>query len=96
MLRGLKYGTLPIAPASPGLKQLAEDHQPGTEGGYGLVFYQRTPAALFDVLAYRAPALLESPESWESLRQRAMIDAGKFTWARTAAQYVALYGRLAQ
>ena len=45
---------------------------------------------------HRAPALLESPDAWEALRQRAMIDAGKFTWARTAAQYVALYGRLAQ
>ncbi len=96
LLRGLKYGTLPIAPASRGLKQLTDDYHPGSDSGYGLVFYQRTQAALFDVLAHRAPALLESPDRWESLRQRAMIDAGKFTWARTAAQYVALYGRLAQ
>ncbi len=96
VLRGLKYGVLPIAPASPGLKQVAEDHRPGTEGGYGLAFYHATGAALFDVLAHRAPALLTSPESWESVRQQAMIHAGKFTWARTAAQYVALYGRLTQ
>ncbi len=96
LLRGLKYGTLPIAPASRGLKQLASDYQPDAESGYSLVFYQRTAAALFDVLAHRAPALLEPPDRWESLRQRAMIDAGKFTWARTAAQYIALYGRLAQ
>ncbi len=96
LLRGLKYGTLPIAPASHGLRQLAPDYQPGIESGYSLAFYQRTRAALFDVLTHRAPALLDSPEHWESLRQRAMIDAGKYTWARTAAQYVTLYGRLAQ
>ena len=93
-LRGLKYGTLPIARASSGLRQVAEDFWPGTENGCGLVFYQSTRAALFDTLAHRAPALMESAESWESLRQRAMIHAGKFTWARTAADYIALYGRL--
>ncbi len=96
LLRGLKYGTLPISLARPGLKQIAEDHQPGLESGYGLVFYHATREALFDVLAHRAPALLKSTDSWESLRQRAMVHAGKFTWARTAAQYVALYGRLTQ
>ncbi len=94
LLRGLKYGTLPIVPASPGLKSLVDDYQPGAEGGYGLMFYHPTWKAMFDVLAHRAPALLESPERWESLRQRAMVHAGKYTWARTAAQYVALYDRL--
>lgn len=96
LLRGLKYGTLPIAPALRGLKQLVEDHQPGSENGCGLVFYHRTCAALSDVLAHRAPALLKSPERWETLRQRAMVHAGKFTWARTAAEYISLYGRLSQ
>ena len=96
LLRALKYGTLPIAPASIGLKQLVEDYQPGLEGGCGLIFYHNTSAALFDVIAHRAPALLESSERWESLRQRAMVHAGKFTWARTAAEYIALYGRLIQ
>lgn len=94
VLRALKYGTLPIAAASAGLRQLAEDLVPGTDHGAGLVFYQNTRAALFDVLAHRAPGLLGSTEAWESLRQRAMGHAGKFTWARTAAQYIALYERL--
>ena len=93
-LRSLKYGTLPVAAASAGLRQLAEDHIPGADHGSGIVFYQNTHAAVFDVLAHRAPGLLASEDRWESLRQRAMIHAGKFTWARTAAQYVALYGRL--
>ena len=94
VLRALKYGTLPVAAASPGLRQLAEDIVPGTNHGSGVVFYQNTREAIFDVLAHRAPGLLGSEEQWESVRQRAMIHAGKFTWARTAAQYVALYERL--
>ena len=94
LLRSLKYGTLPIAPAGPGLKQIVDDYQPDTETGHGLVFYLPDSAALFDVLAHRAPALLNPPDRWESLRQRAMIHAAKFSWARTAAQHIALYGQL--
>ena len=94
LLRSLKYGVLPIAPAGPGIKQIIDDYQPDTERGHGLLFYLPDSAALFDVLAHRAPALLNPPDRWESLRQRAMIHAAKFSWARAAAQYAALYGQL--
>ena len=94
LIRSLKYGTIPILPAAVGVKQLIEDYKPGTETGSGLIFYKADGAALFDVLAHRAPSLLEPPDSWENLRQRAMIHAGKFSWARTAVQYGALYERL--
>ncbi len=94
LLRSLKYGTIPVVPAGPGLRQLVEDYQPGVEQGSGLVFYQPDGEALFDVLAHRAPALLAPPDRWESLRQRAMIHAGKFSWTRAAVQYAALYERL--
>ncbi len=96
LLRSLIYGTLPIAPAGTGLRQLIEDYRPGSDHGSGLVFYHPDGEALFDVLAHRAPALLRSPDRWESLCQRAMIHAGKFSWARAAAQYVSLYGQLAR
>ena len=94
VLRSLKYGTLPITPASAGLRQLVEDYLPGSEQGSGLVFYQPDGEALFDVLAHRAPALLDAPDRWESLRQRAMIHAGKFSWVRAAVLYAALYEQL--
>jgi starch synthase len=94
LLRTLKYGTLPILPAGPGLRQIIQDYDPAADAGCGLVFYSTKDDALFDVLAHRAPALLQPEDSWESLRQHAMIQAGKFSWARTAASYVALYGRL--
>ena len=94
LLRSLKYGTLPIATAGAGLRQLVEDYHPGSDHGSGLVFYHADGEALFDVLAHRAPALLDPPDRWESLRQRAMIHAGRFSWARAAAQYVSLYGQL--
>ncbi len=94
LVRTLKYGTIPILPATAGVRQLIEDYIPGVETGTGLLFYKEDGAALFDVLAHRAPSLLEPPDRWESFRQRAMIHAGKFSWARTAVQYGALYERL--
>ncbi len=94
LLRSLKYGAVPILPAGPGLRQVIQDYDPSADAGCGLVFYSDQDAALFDVLAQRAPSLLESEDRWESLRQHAMIQAAKFSWARTAASYVALYGRL--
>ena len=94
ILRSLKYGTVPVVPAGPGVPQLVTDFQPGVDGGNGLVFYRLDSLGLFDTLAQRAPALLRPADDWEALQQQAMIHAGKFTWARTAAQYVALYGRL--
>ena len=94
ILRSLKYGTVPIAPAGPGITQLIADFQPGVDGGNGVLFYRPSGEALFDALAHRAAALLRPADDWEALQQQAMIHAGKFTWARTAAQYVALYQRL--
>ena len=94
ILRSLKYGTVPIVPAGPGVAQLITDFQPGVAGGNGLVFYRPDSEALFDALAHRAAELLRPADDWESLQQQAMIQAGKFTWARTAAQYVALYQQL--
>ncbi len=94
LLRSLKYGAVPLAPAGPGLKQIIDDYQPDTETGHGIVFYLPERMALFDALAHRAPALLDPPDRWESLRQRAMIHAAKFSWARSAAQHVALYQQL--
>ncbi len=94
ILRSLKYGTVPVVPAGAGVRQLLTDHQPGVEGGNGLVFYRPNGEALFDALAHRAAGLLRPADDWESLQQQAMIQAAKFTWARTAAQFVALYQRL--
>ena len=94
LLRSLHYATIPILPAGPGLRQLIDDYQPGSEHGTGLVFYGADDEALFDAVAHRAPAMLTPTDRWDSLRQRAMIHAGKFSWVRAAVQYAALYERL--
>lgn len=94
LLRSLRYGALPITPAGAGLRQIVADYQPGGETGQALVFYHATSDALFDAVAHRAPALLEPADRWESVRQRAMIHAGGFSWTRAAGRYAELFGEL--
>lgn len=99
MLRALRYGVIPILPTGRGLEAFAEDFQPaGTpehEPGEALVFRDPSPAGLLDTMFGRARALVAGPPArWEALRQRAILRAGKFTWSRTAAEYVGLYARL--
>lgn len=94
LLRSLRYGALPIAPAGPGLGQVIADYEPGSETGQALIFHYPTGEALFDAVAHRAPALLEPADRWEDLRQQAMIHAGGFSWARAAAAYAAHFGQL--
>lgn len=94
LLRSLRYGALPIAPAGAGLGQVIEDYEPGSEAGQALIFYHPKGEALFDAVAHRAPALLDPADRWEDLRQRAMLQAGGFSWARAAAAYTAHFGQL--
>lgn len=94
LLRSLRYGALPIAPAGMGLRQVIEDYQPGGESGQALIFYHATGEALFDAVAHRAPALLEPADRWEGLRQQAMIHGGGFSWSRAAGAYAEWFGQL--
>jgi starch synthase len=98
VVRGLRYGVVPIAPAGIGLETVVDDYRHDTMGhdhGHGIFFYEPTTDALLDAVFGRARALLaEHPARWESLRQRAMLRAAKFNWSRTAAEYTALYGKL--
>ena len=98
IVRGLRYGVVPIAPTGIGLEAFVDDYRHdagGHDHGHAIFFYEPTTEALLDAVFGRARVLLaEHPARWESLRQRAMLRAAKFNWSRTAAEYTALYGRL--
>lgn len=87
----LKYGTLPIAHATGGLYESILDYDPTTETGHGFLFYDATPAALWDALI-RAKRYFADPVEWQALMRRAM--ACDFTWARTVQRYEAVYAKI--
>ncbi len=98
MIRGLRYGVVPVAPKGAGLAAIVDDYRHdagGHDHGHAFFFSEPTTDALLDAVFGRArPLLAEHPARWESLRQRAMLRAAKFNWSRTAAEYTALYGRV--
>lgn len=98
LVRGLRYGVVPVAPKGAGLASFVDDYRHdvgGHDHGHAFFFYEPTTDALLDAVFGRArPLLAEHPVRWEAMRQRAMLRAAKFNWSRTAAEYTALYGRV--
>ena len=80
------YGALPIAHATGGLVDTIED------GVTGFLFSTLTYDGLLGACA-RAFDAFGDPGHLAAMRQAAM--ARRFTWAEPAAEYAALYGRLA-
>ena len=86
----LKYGTLPVARATGGLHQIVQDYDPTTDTGSGFLFYEFTPAALWDAIM-RATAYHADAPRWETLMRRAM--AVDFSWAKAVLAYEGVYAR---
>jgi starch synthase len=80
----MRYGALPLARATGGLKDTIED------GRSGFLFQEAEPLALKQALE-RAFALYGRPE-WETMQRYAM--SRDFSWSRSAQEYLHLYTRL--
>ncbi|MDD5200019.1 MAG: glycogen/starch synthase [Terrimicrobiaceae bacterium] len=87
LLRGLRYGVLPVCAASGGLHALA----PAWPAGCAFPFYTATPGALLDA-ARRAAGVHRDAAAWNAAVERAM--AADFSWTTTAAVTEALYASL--
>jgi starch synthase len=87
----LKYGTIPIARATGGLKDTITriDSQP--EKGNGILFDQYDPTALVAAIDQALP-LYSDEKKWQNLIQKAM--AADFSWNRSASAYLDLYKKL--
>jgi starch synthase len=82
----LRYGTVPVVRATGGLDDTIE------EGITGFKFREYTGRALLDTLRI-ALAAWQDRERWNRLMVEGM--RRDFSWNRSAAEYVALYWRLA-
>jgi starch synthase len=86
----LKYGTLPVARATGGLHQIIQDYDPTNETGTGFLFYDYTPAALWDAIMRATEYHADAPR-WTTLMQRAM--AADFSWSKAVLDYEEVYAR---
>jgi starch synthase len=91
-LYGFKYGTIPIARATGGLKDTVDGFKSKTGKGNGFVFNKYNVQSLIKAVD-RALAVFYRKEEWETLMKNAM--SADFSWERPALAYLDLYRKLA-
>lgn len=87
----LKYGALPVARATGGIREIIEDYDPTSDRGYGFLYYDPSPDAFWDAIK-RARELFHDGPVWQALVRRAM--AQDFSWSAAAERYEDLYAQL--
>lgn len=88
----MKYGTVPVVRATGGLDDSVQEFDVKTGSGNGFKFAEAAPGPLVEA-AGRALAGFKRPAEWRMLVGNAM--AADFSWSRSAAEYLALYKKLA-
>jgi starch synthase len=86
----MRYGCIPIAHATGGLKDTIVPHGKNSEGT-GFLFTQANPEGVVEGLR-SALEIYIKPTEWTGIQQRAM--AVDFSWLRYAQEYANLYRSL--
>ncbi|MBN2453198.1 MAG: glycogen synthase GlgA [Candidatus Omnitrophica bacterium] len=86
-----KYGTVPVARKTGGLKDSISDYDLKTKQGTGFMFEEYAPEALFSAVR-RALTAGQHRSAWRELVAKVMrLD---FSWDVSAREYVKLYNRI--
>lgn len=85
----LKYGTLPIARATGGLKDTVEQYDERTGSGTGFLYYDPTPQAIYDTVGWAVSTFYDRSGHLARMRQKAMEQ--HFSWFDSAKKYEEIY-----
>ncbi|MDQ0429793.1 starch synthase [Planomicrobium stackebrandtii] len=90
-LISMRYGTVPVANKTGGLKDTVVEYDEQLKAGNGFLsdFSQSQP---FGLALARALAFYQQPEHWEAVKTNGM--KGDYSWSRSAAEYAKLYERI--
>jgi starch synthase len=89
-MSAMRYGCVPVARATGGLKDTIIDYHAGPSST-GFLFEQTSPEAMADALR-RALAVYDDRRRWPYLQKRGM--RRDFSWDRSALQYFKLYNKM--
>lgn len=90
-LISMRYGTIPVANKTGGLKDTVVEYAETLRSGNGFVSDFTKGESFSDALK-RALSLYQQSESWESIKQNGMT--GDYSWSRSAKEYQELYKAL--
>jgi starch synthase len=88
----LKYGSVPVVRATGGLDDTVQEFDPAAGTGNGFKFKEADPSAVVGAVR-RAVAFYSRKPIWTKLVRNGM--ACDFSWERAAADYLALYRKIA-
>jgi starch synthase len=89
----LRYGTIPVARLTGGLRDTIKEYDPGSGEGNGFVFSDYKPSELYAAIN-RGLKLYKDKRAWGLLVKKAM--GFDFSWESSAKDYVKLYRKLAR
>ena len=90
-IQSMRYGSVPIALARPGIAEMISDLDVAADQGRGFLCYVSSAEAYWDSIK-RASAAYRDQALWEKLVRRAM-DCD-FSWAKSVAGYEEIYQEL--
>ncbi len=88
-LISMRYGTIPVVRSTGGLADTVTNYEPERHVGNGFTFAEYSTEALLDAVG-RAVGAYKDRRRWLGLVENAMRH--DFSWARSAAEYMGLYG----
>lgn len=88
----LRYGTLPIARETGGLRDTVLSYNEYTGEGNGFTFFKYNAHDMLSTIQRAAQYYKSEPDVWRMLMARGM--AGDYSWGRSAGEYAALYEKL--
>ena len=84
-----RFGTVPIARATGGLRDTIRDYRDGE--GNGFLFEEYSAGALLDTIGAARDLFIYHEEDWKALVRAAMLS--DFSWIRSANEYIDIYLR---
>lgn len=87
----MRYGTLPLARSTGGLKDTIDQYDEADASGTGFLFEKATPEALYYTIGWACSTWYDRPEHWKKLQQNAFNKAVEFNWEASAKKYEQLY-----
>ncbi|MBQ9330350.1 MAG: glycogen synthase GlgA [Oscillibacter sp.] len=88
----MRYGTVPIVRETGGLKDTVRPYEAWRDAGNGFTFANYSSGDMLYVIREAVYLYTDYPEVFGRLRQRAM--SADFSWGRSAAEYLRIYGGL--
>ena len=90
-IQSLRYGSIPVALARPGIHQVIPDWDPATRRGCGFLCYVSSAEAFWDSIK-RASSAFRNEALWKELVKSAMTS--DFSWEKSVKGYEQVYREL--